>query len=255
VSDHDDPTHGPSEDPAFEDPAVDQLRALLADARATEPVPADVAARLDDTLAALREERLAEAGVVPLRRRRAVGRWLVAAAAVVVVGAGGAGIAQLTQDGANDAAKSADSAASSATGDTLTNGPAAPQETAASPAPSAQPPVSALKGVALPRFTTARFARQAATFDPATLDFTTNGTADKAYEASTPGESDAPSDSIGRAPSRCAGPSLPDTTTVPILLDGHRAVLVLHKVVDGTQEVDAWSCDGTTELTTTTVTR
>ncbi|HEX7715646.1 MAG TPA: hypothetical protein VF416_00040, partial [Marmoricola sp.] len=54
----------------FDDPALDEVRRLLAGARATEGVPEDVAARLDATLASLREERSAEDGpaapVVPL---------------------------------------------------------------------------------------------------------------------------------------------------------------------------------------------
>ena len=53
-------------------PAQDEaVRRLLADARHDEPVPPEVAARLDDALAGLRAERAAAtADVVPLRRRR-----------------------------------------------------------------------------------------------------------------------------------------------------------------------------------------
>ena len=273
MSDRDDPTTGPFDesasdeaafdeaafdDPAFDDPAFDELRALLADARSTEPVPADVAARLDDTLAALQEERRAETVVVPLRGRRAVGRFLVAAAAVVVIGAGGVGVANLAQNGSNNAASSADKAASGAAGEAATNGPVAPQDLAGStsPAPTPRSQLSDLKATSLPQFTTSRFAQQAAAFDPASGDFSTNTTdSDKAYQsARSPSVSDAPTAVSGQA-AACTGPSLPDTTSFPILLDGHDAVLVVHKVVDGTQEVDAWSCDGKTELTTTSVTR
>lgn len=72
------------------------LRRLLADARQDEPMPEDVALRLDDVLAGLVAERAEEADdaggserptVVPLRRRR----WpkvLVAAASVCAIGIG-----------------------------------------------------------------------------------------------------------------------------------------------------------------------
>lgn len=79
-------------------PEEDQVRRLLADARHDEAMPADVAARLDNVLIGLGEEREADGVVRPLRptaddlaaaqRRRNVRSWLVAAAAVVVVGVG-----------------------------------------------------------------------------------------------------------------------------------------------------------------------
>jgi hypothetical protein len=78
---------------------------LLADARAEEPMPAEVAARLDKVLAGLEGESVAPERPAPAvdlaaRRRHRVRTLLVAAAAVVVVGVG---IGQLTgtQDGAD----------------------------------------------------------------------------------------------------------------------------------------------------------
>jgi hypothetical protein len=68
-------------------PETDEVRRLLAEARHTEPMPADVAARLDDVLTGLAAGEPKPAEVVPLearRRRRAAAGWLVAAAAVVV---------------------------------------------------------------------------------------------------------------------------------------------------------------------------
>lgn len=89
------------------------VRALLAAARHDEPLPADVAARLDATLADLQAEReagreaAAPAPVVPLsraaRRRRITGAALVAAAAVVVAGVG---IGQLTGGVGSDSGES-----------------------------------------------------------------------------------------------------------------------------------------------------
>jgi hypothetical protein len=78
------------------DPATEEVRRLLAQARHTEPMPADVAARMDAVLADLAgtpESTPTPAPVVPLsraRRRRAAG-LLVAAAAIVV---GGVTVAQ-----------------------------------------------------------------------------------------------------------------------------------------------------------------
>lgn len=81
---------------ADDSPEIAGVRRLLADARHTEPMPADVASRLDDVLADLTAERSQAAEpapapapiVIPIaahRRRRAAG-LLVAAAAIVVGG-------------------------------------------------------------------------------------------------------------------------------------------------------------------------
>ena len=82
-------------------PEQEAVRRLLADARHEGPTPPQVVARLDDSLAALvsergdgpldaeeAEERVTRAPVVDLgaRRRRLIGKGLLAAAAVVVAG-------------------------------------------------------------------------------------------------------------------------------------------------------------------------
>lgn len=78
-------------------PEEEQVRRMLADARHTEPMPADVADRLDDVLAGLHEShedvpfirpRPSAADLAAAHRRRNVRNLLVAAAAVVVVGVG-----------------------------------------------------------------------------------------------------------------------------------------------------------------------
>lgn len=67
-----------------------QVRRLLADARHTDPMPGVVVDRLDRVLAGLGDDAARQATVVRLAdRRRTATRWLVAAAAVVVVGVGG----------------------------------------------------------------------------------------------------------------------------------------------------------------------
>ena len=72
-------------------PAEEQVRRLLADARHDEPMPADVADRLDRVLADLQGESRRTPAPIDLaarRRRRVARNVLVAAAAVVVVGVG-----------------------------------------------------------------------------------------------------------------------------------------------------------------------
>lgn len=69
----------------------DQVRRLLAEARHTDPLPPDVADRMDGVLADLRADRPVRPAVSDLaaaRRRRRVGTLLVAAAVVVVAGVG-----------------------------------------------------------------------------------------------------------------------------------------------------------------------
>jgi hypothetical protein len=107
-------------------PEEEQVRRLLADARHTQPVPDDVAARLDAVLADLRDEDPeAPAPVVAsqrpvdlaaARRRRNARSWLVAAVAVVAVGFGINQVAHMDVSGSDDdGGSSSDSAASGET--------------------------------------------------------------------------------------------------------------------------------------------
>ena len=111
MSDHDEPEL--HESPL--DPAEDaRIRALLAEARHTEPMPAEVVARLDRVLDGLASERAPVAPVIDLaRRRRTAAKLLVAAAAVVVAGVGVGqvlpGIGGGSDNGCADQATAADS--------------------------------------------------------------------------------------------------------------------------------------------------
>ena len=116
------------EEPELTPEQEDRVRGLLAEARHTAPLPADVAARLERVLADLGEERAgsgaersaadvpapdpAAATVVPLapRRRRRLTTVLVAAAAVTVVGLGVPTLFQrgVVESGGGDAASTAD---------------------------------------------------------------------------------------------------------------------------------------------------
>jgi hypothetical protein len=103
-------------------PEEAEVRRLLADARHTEPLPADVADRLDRVLADLRDEpAVSTPAPAPTdlaaarRRRRTVRNLLVAAAAVTVVGFGSTVVDDLTGSGGDaDSGSSADGSQSMA---------------------------------------------------------------------------------------------------------------------------------------------
>ncbi len=99
-------------------PDDERVSRLLADARHTEPLPPEVAARLDRTLEGLAQERRTPArSVAPVvdlaaaRRRRRLTTGLVAAAAVVALGVS---LPQIDLGGGSDSesASSADTSAS-----------------------------------------------------------------------------------------------------------------------------------------------
>lgn len=274
-----------ADQPDFDDPAHDPVRELLSSARVEGPIPAEVAARLDATLAELTGRTAADTDdpvVVPLRRRGRLGpRLLAAAAVVVVVGAGAVGLRQVLDPG-SDAQVSADSAAAGQTG----GSPLRPELAPA--APGTGDPDDTLDGLlqnnlalsAVPVLTTADFAAQAGSLDLTRLS-TTLAKLNSAYstrrspapskEAGTPGGvtgtgSAAPSpdrsaqdtaslaaQAAKSAATRCPGPEIAGTTRYPIVLDGRPAVLVAHPVSDGTRLLQAWSCDGSQVLAFTTV--
>jgi hypothetical protein len=104
---------------------------LLADARADEPIPAEVAARLDRVLAGMASEQIAGPGqqIAPVidiaaRRRRRVRTLLVAAAAVVVAGVG---IGQLVEPGGDSDDSGGDSASSEVAADDADGGGRQPE--------------------------------------------------------------------------------------------------------------------------------
>lgn len=283
------------------------IAALLAEARVTDPIPSDVAARLDATLADLTADRAADRAadgdapvapddvVVPLRPRRSLGpRLLVAAAAIVVVGAGAVGLNQVL--GGKDSTLSSSTAAGPAAGST-----ARPNALH----PTAKGQDFAPMEVGVPEFTTASFSDDAATFVsdtsiPMSLDSlkhvngskgseppvfngplqpatprasvryednsggtasgsgTTNGGTGTSGGAGAPaGGVNAPEPAAG-APvevAPCDGPADPAGTATQITLDGKPAVLVVGPIKDGKQLVQAWSCDGSGPLASATVTR
>lgn len=257
--------------PPFDDPAHDDIRGLLADARATDPVPGEVVARLDAVLADLRaagtselpESEKPETLVALASRRRPRARLLLtAAAAVVVVGAGGVGLGNvLSQTGTSD---SADKAAS------------APEVASADSGGSATFDSDGRRQAAVPRLTRTAFAADAARVlaqPPQTLSdlklrdgterSSTGATTVPQAPTSSPSESAGPAsgdDSPTPLSGYAAGqrpcitpPRVAGATAYPILLDGIPATLVVRQAAAGRRVVQAWSCEGTTVLATATL--
>jgi hypothetical protein len=275
-------TDEPFDEPDFDDPAHAEIRDLLADARVRTPIPDEVAARLDATLAELAGKATAAddatPAVVPLRRRSRVAPRLLAAAAVIVVaGAGAVGLNQVMQgtSGSNDEAPM--TTARDASGSAV-------QPEAHPPGPQGGSDGDLdLRGNgrtwsasgSVPVLTSADFAAQASKLyqarDLTVLTSLTDSVTKASGQAATPtpttsynagaeNASPQPRKSSllsglsllrGTAANRaisCTGPKLPGTTSYPIVLDGKPAVLVLHRASSGTRTVEAWSCAGSTVL-------
>ena len=93
------------------------VRQLLAEARHDEPIPTDVADRLDTVLAGLTRDQPGAPGVAPVidlaarRRRRNAAAVLAGAAAVIVAGFTMAQVIEVDSNDAGDSATSADAGA------------------------------------------------------------------------------------------------------------------------------------------------
>lgn len=271
--------------PGFDDPAYDDVRALLADARVTDPVPEDVAVRLDATLTALQAERAGSPGaeaaagappapVVPLRRRsRVAPRVLVAAAAVVVLGASGVGMTQVLRGDADQGVTvSADAGAES------------PELAPAVPTPSDLDTQNEERGdasfrVSLPQFTADGFAAEAAAFQARYDTVASRLIRDEAQlktapsaEAS-PGTGAEPSSgtptppgvtayssknqellsALSAAKEVCPGPIDSDAARFAIQYDGLPTTLAIYPAASDGQRFEVWSCDGQTLIASTVV--
>ena len=211
-----------------ETPDEELVRRLLAEARHDEPMPADVAARLDAVLEGLgarpvdgahdappkaepdresgREPDTAPGGasVLPLRRPAAPARrrrWAAALVAAAAVVAGGVALGQLRPSGSNDSAGSA--------ADSSAGGKSAPAESAAS-------------GVAELRRATLRADVLRA-----------EATRDSQAEVMPP---------LSDASFPCAAADWGPGTPVPARLDGVPAMLVLRPPVQGRRVADVLEC-------------
>lgn len=219
---------------------TERVRRLLADAKHTDPVPADVAARLDRTLATLSEERESQKVVtLASRRRRRVTQLLVAAAAAVVVGIGVGQVVSGTGSG-SDMSTSADDSADGGAGQAAE----APAEESQTDSPSAESDAGADSGgdssyernsakaalAALPRV------------DDATFD------ADAAAARALPGNTDTTSAPDADDPNAvfggtCDRPAWGEGERVLVRYQGTAAALVFRPAADGSQVVDLFACD------------
>ena len=225
----------------------ERVRALLADLGAgheSEPLPDEVAVRLEETIAALvaeraasqtSEEHTATGTVVPLRPR-----WLpraaAAAAAVVVLAGGGAAVAGFLHhpaDTASSASTSSTSREQPAAGGDAASGRAAQPGAGSTAAPAPAARSGAAPSTATPHLTTAGYAADV-----------------RALLARRPalhGHADG-------ATASCPGPAdLGDASTAPVVLDGTPALLVVRPPVGGSRAVEVWSCSGGHRLATTRV--
>ncbi len=234
------------------DPAgTERVRRLLAEARHTDPVPADVAARLDRTLESLSEERreLESRTVVTLasRRRRRATQLLVAAVAVVAVGIGFgrlvSGMEGLSSDGGSGTAADSGGSASRSDsgGDSLADADgeaaeeSAPEPSAEAPGAASEPDRAKARLIDLPLV-------EDATFDADAADARAS---EPSYDLGATGN-DATVDS-------CEREAWGQGRRVLVRYQGARAALVFRGVADGSQVVDLFACDADLALRTGSV--
>ena len=204
----------------------EQVRRLLADARHTEPLPPDVADRLDGVLADLREDRPLRPTVTDLaaaRRRRRARTMLLAAAAVVVVGIG---IGLVAGPGSDD--DSADSVTSSDAG-----GSAATEREEPSPADGFMSGDAAAESAPDPT------SESAARVD--SRSFGTRVLQLRQQRAVLDRDLDSGA-FLTQSKARCIGRDAGAGAAVPIRYDGTPAVLIYRPPRGDTQVVDLYLC-------------
>jgi hypothetical protein len=221
-------------------PAEERVRRLLADARHREPVPEDVAERLDTVLDSLVAQRAADGTASPdgtgdhtgtgrrgdelaSRRRRRVGVGLLAAAAATVVG--------LSVPAALEAGR--DLATSTGASDTGEAGAAAEPEDASGGAEAEAdgPEALAPEAAQPPVLRDASFARDVE-----------SAVSDDAGAAAQRGDA--------WCPTRAAWG---EGRVVPVRYEGDRAVLVVRAAVTGSRRVDLFLCGGDDAVRTTSI--
>lgn len=227
--------------------AYDELRALLREARVSEPIPDAVSDRLEETLASLH----AEQHVVPLRRRWAP-RLTTVAAAVVVLVVGGLGITEIVTSAGEDD----DGVATSADAGAGVSGDTSSPETAEPAAPHA---VDGSVAEVADELSSATFARDVARL-MRTLDRSSAGdTADlEDATSAAPPVTTAPyarRPAASESEAACTEPGVGGAVTLTARLDGAPVTLVFRPPTASGQLVEAWACDGTTALVSATVPR
>ena len=256
--------HDAEPDDVTSDPEQEaRIRALLAELGSGpdgEPIPPEVEARLDETLALLVAERgrtAADPGddevqeptsdnVVPLRRR-----WLsragAAAAAVIVLGVGGLAVANFGNLSQSEQQRSSDSA-----------GASAPE--AESDAESKAGADSRSGANQLPDLSAASFESDVSILLQGRASMLASegegaGEGEAADEPSPNSREKAMPGAPGVLPSRaCPGPEVTDGAAArQVLYDGRKSVLLVHPERGGRLLVEAWNCDGDRRLASTKI--
>lgn len=231
-----------------------RVRRLLAEARHTEPMPADVATRLDAVLAGLvesREQPLESAGtpaapptagrgaaVVELaarrRRRRRVTQALVAAAAVTVVGfAGPSLLSDVTSRAGSDSATTAESAPEAPDGN---DAGGAPQADAPEPGSDSDSEQYSAGGMSATAETPVPL--RSATFDRDAAQAYGLAEGAEAPLAAAPGE-------LRSWKRDCSATGVGPGTRLPATLDGRDGWLVFSTPADGTTRAEFYGCGAT----------
>jgi len=270
-ADPDDITQDVTSDPDVDEGQDTHIRELLAELGSGpdgEPLPPEVEARLDETLALLVAERSRATGdsgapdedestydprtgnVVPFRRR-----WLpragAAAAAIIVLGVGGLAVANLSGLSQSEQQSSSDSAGGSASKAVPKAGSGAESESGSDSGTGTNqlPDLSAASfesevSMLLQGRASMLSSEGEATGEGKAADEPSPNSRDKALPAAP-----------GVLPSRdCQGPEVTDGAAArQVLYDGRRAVLLVHPERGGRLLVDAWSCDGDRRLASTKI--
>lgn len=262
--------HGPG-DPGSGHQGPDDLaghadvRALLA-GLGDEPLPPEVATRLDETLAGLVQERrrtgsgdAGDRGVVPLdvqrqertaRRRRWVSRGLVAAAVAVVVAGIGVGLGQLSTSPSSSSMSQAGGGSADRSTSSLS-----PAQLAALPRVQSRHFRRDVRRVLASHTAVKGFqAEEASPLNSAKAQSREPRPTPRSTPGSTGGK--APTAASGLLAGCAAVPAMPPgARVVPVRLDGQPASLVVLKRPDRTARVTAVSCLDGRVLARTTVPR
>lgn len=231
------------DDPSLTPEQEREVRRLLADARLAEPMPGDVAARLDRVLAELAQggaEPSTPVTVLASRRRKRVVSILVAAAAVVVVGIG---LGQVVGTRSGDADTAA-SAGSQVTNDDRAELAKPQDQLQSSPGDaggsSATAPLSNGSAAAPPYAL-----NHAVTVHPEHFSHDANRLRRLVGASRAPKGNGPAADQLNRLSSftlECPPADWGEGTFVPVTYDGDPGVLVFRAAIGDTQVVDLFRC-------------
>lgn len=245
-------------------PAQDQeVRRLLADARHDEPMPQDVASRLERVLAQLAagDPQLGPGTIVELasRRRRRAASLLIAAAAVVAVGIGLGQVVGPGNSGANTASsdsvgRDAPDAANEAGAEAASPDPANSSLAGADSLDLSFARSSPIKIRSEHFATDVEHARRAAAVLRTTAGYLAPIVPSGDDQTDGQAELDSSAVSAGTVPwFECTPANFGKGQLIPVLYDGESAVLALRRAVGDTQVAELLQCGSGEILRSTTL--